>query len=113
MSSLGAPDAIKGSGIFDVLPGGLGSPLVNSFRDYNHVLVHYCSSDNWIGSQSHRAGGTAGSRAWASHCARPVSLPTRVARPELVAAVAMRNAPTVSHSRGLVHSAKTVVGGAS
>ena len=54
MSSLGADDAIQGHGLFDILPGGPGSPLVNAFRDYNHVLVHYCSSDNWIGSQSHQ-----------------------------------------------------------
>ena len=47
MSSLAAPDAIRGHGIF-----GLQAPppAVNHFRDYNHVLVHYCSSDNWIGS---------------------------------------------------------------
>ena len=50
MSSLGAPPAIHGNGIWSLAgPGG----LVNHFRGYNHVLVHYCSSDNWIGSSKH------------------------------------------------------------
>jgi hypothetical protein len=48
MSSLGAWDAIHSpGGIFELTPP---APAVNSFADYNHVLVHYCSSDNWIGS---------------------------------------------------------------
>jgi hypothetical protein len=48
MSSLGAAQAIRSpGGIFELSPP---SPLVNHFADYNHVLVHYCSSDNWIGS---------------------------------------------------------------
>lgn len=50
MSSRGAPPAIHGNGIWNLTPGG---GLANHFRDYNHVLVHYCSSDNWIGSSSH------------------------------------------------------------
>jgi hypothetical protein len=47
MSSLGAPAAIRGFGIFELAPP---APFVNQFANYNHVLVHYCSSDNWIGS---------------------------------------------------------------
>lgn len=47
MSSLAAPPAIRGFGIFTLAPP---APFVNQFADYNHVLVHYCSSDNWIGS---------------------------------------------------------------
>ena len=47
MSSLGAAPAIRGSGIFELAPP---AAVVNQFADYNHVLVHYCSSDNWIGS---------------------------------------------------------------
>lgn len=42
--------AIHGHGIFELSPPG---PLVNDFADYNHVLVNYCSSDNWIGSSDH------------------------------------------------------------
>ncbi len=47
MSSLNAPTAISGSGIFDLSPP---APFVNQLAGHNHVLVHYCSSDNWIGS---------------------------------------------------------------
>jgi hypothetical protein len=47
MSSAAAPAAIRGFGIFSLQPP---APAVNQFADYNHVLVHYCSSDNWIGS---------------------------------------------------------------
>ena len=48
MSSLGAAQAISSpGGIFNLVPP---APFVNHFADYNHVLVHYCSSDNWIGS---------------------------------------------------------------
>ncbi|HEX7182580.1 MAG TPA: pectin acetylesterase-family hydrolase [Thermoanaerobaculia bacterium] len=48
MSSQGAAQAIiSPGGIFELVPP---SPLINHFADYNHVLVHYCSSDNWIGS---------------------------------------------------------------
>ncbi len=47
MSSLGAFPAIRGFGIFSLQPP---APAVNHFADYNHVLIHYCSSDNWIGS---------------------------------------------------------------
>ncbi|HSP80548.1 MAG TPA: pectin acetylesterase-family hydrolase, partial [Myxococcaceae bacterium] len=44
MSSLGAHDAIsENQGLFSPVTG-------NAFRGFNHVLVHYCSSDNWIGS---------------------------------------------------------------
>lgn len=50
MSSLGAFPAIRGFGIFSLQPP---APFVNQFADYNHVLVHYCSSDNWIGSARH------------------------------------------------------------
>jgi Pectinacetylesterase len=50
MSSLGAPPAIRGFGIFSLQPP---APAVNHFADYNHVLIHYCSSDNWIGSARH------------------------------------------------------------
>jgi hypothetical protein len=42
--------AIKGHGIFELAPPG-GN--VNQFAGYNHVLVNYCSSDNWIGSTKH------------------------------------------------------------
>jgi hypothetical protein len=44
MSSLGAPEglAVQG-GILNEVGGG-------PFSDYNHVLLHYCSSDNWVGS---------------------------------------------------------------
>lgn len=47
MSSLNAPAAISGSGIFELSPP---APFVNQLAGHNHVLVHYCSSDNWIGS---------------------------------------------------------------
>ncbi len=47
MSTLGLPPAIQVDGIFELAPPG---GLTNHFADYNHVLVHYCSSDNWIGS---------------------------------------------------------------
>ncbi|HEX6862675.1 MAG TPA: pectin acetylesterase-family hydrolase, partial [Thermoanaerobaculia bacterium] len=47
MSSLAAPPAIRGFGIFALAPP---APFVNQFADYNHGLVHYCSSDNWVGS---------------------------------------------------------------
>jgi hypothetical protein len=50
MSSLDAPPAIHGNGIWNLAPGG---GLTNHFQDYNHVLVHYCSSDNWVGSAKH------------------------------------------------------------
>jgi hypothetical protein len=47
MSAKGAPIAIEEiGGIFQLSPPG----LVNQFAQYNQVLVHYCSSDNWIGS---------------------------------------------------------------
>jgi hypothetical protein len=52
MSSGGAFAAIHGHGIFELDPPGV---IVNPFADYNHVLVHYCSSDNWIGSSSHQS----------------------------------------------------------
>ena len=45
MSSLGAPGAIRGKGIFSRRPD-------NDFAAYNHVLLNYCSSDNWVGSDS-------------------------------------------------------------
>ena len=52
MSSRGTPPAIQSpGGIFELTPPG---GLVNQFADYNHVIVHYCSSDNWIGSSQHR-----------------------------------------------------------
>ena len=48
MSSRRAPGAIQSpGGIFELNPGG---GLVNEFAEYNHVLVNYCSSDNWVGS---------------------------------------------------------------
>ena len=47
MSSRGAWPAISAAGIFELAPP---APAVNYFADFNHVLVHYCSSDNWIGS---------------------------------------------------------------
>jgi hypothetical protein len=47
MSSQNAPPAIRGFGIFSLAPP---APFANQFAGYNHVLVHYCSSDNWIGS---------------------------------------------------------------
>ena len=50
MSSLNAPAAIRGFGIFELSPP---APSVNQLAGYNHVLVHYCSSDNWIGSTKH------------------------------------------------------------
>lgn len=43
MSSLGAAGAITEQ-------GGLTTERQGDFADYNHVVVHYCSSDNWIGS---------------------------------------------------------------
>jgi hypothetical protein len=47
MSSRGAPAATPDpGGIWNLNP----APLVNDFAQYNHVLVHYCSSDDWIGS---------------------------------------------------------------
>ena len=52
MSSLAAPPAIRGFGIFALQPP---APAVNNFADYNHVLIHYCSSDNWIGSAQHKS----------------------------------------------------------
>jgi hypothetical protein len=52
MSSLGTLPAIRSpGGIFSVPPP---PGVVNAFADYNQVLVHYCSSDNWTGSASHR-----------------------------------------------------------
>ena len=45
MSSQGAPFAIRGKGIFKRRPD-------NDFAAYNHVLLNYCSSDNWVGSES-------------------------------------------------------------
>src|SRR4029453_18467869 len=50
MSAGRARAAIHGHGIFEPTPPG-GN--VNRFRGYNHVLVNYCSSDNWIGSAKH------------------------------------------------------------
>ena len=48
MSSSGATQAINSpGGIFNLVPP---APFTNHFADYNHVLIHYCSSDNWIGS---------------------------------------------------------------
>ena len=42
---------------YDAIPGANGvfrrNPAVNHFAGYNHVLLRYCSSDNWIGSGSH------------------------------------------------------------
>jgi len=39
---------------YQALPGQGGifrrDPAVNHFAGYNHVLLNYCSSDNWIGS---------------------------------------------------------------
>lgn len=51
MSSLGAWPAIDAPGGIwnENLPGG----RTNAFADYNAVLVHYCSSDNWVGSETH------------------------------------------------------------
>jgi hypothetical protein len=50
MSSKGAFEAIRSpGGIFDLTPGG---GLVNHFASYNHVLIHYCNSSQWIGSAS-------------------------------------------------------------
>ena len=49
MSTGVAPAAIQGHGIFR--RSGIGP--VNGFADYNHVIVNYCSSDNWIGSAKH------------------------------------------------------------
>lgn len=50
MSAANAPPAIAENGIFELQPP---APVVNHFRDYNHVLLYYCSSDNWIGSSQH------------------------------------------------------------
>ncbi len=50
MSTLGAYDAIPGNhGIFR------RDPAINHFAGYNHVILHYCSSDSWIGSETHSA----------------------------------------------------------
>jgi hypothetical protein len=47
MSTLGAFDATGGgSGIFS------RNPAVNDFAGYNQVWLYYCSSDNWIGSNT-------------------------------------------------------------
>lgn len=43
MSSLGTAPAITEQ-------GGLTTESRGNFATYNHVVVHYCSSDNWIGS---------------------------------------------------------------
>ncbi len=43
MSSLGAPQAIRGTGIFSQNPS-------NAFGLFNHVYLFYCSSDSWNGS---------------------------------------------------------------
>ena len=46
MSSLGTEDAIvMNTGIFN-------RDSANSFSDYNHVYLFYCSSDSWIGSET-------------------------------------------------------------
>jgi len=51
MSSLGTLPAIRSpGGIFSVPPP---AGATNAFASYNHVLVHYCSSDNWTGSIEH------------------------------------------------------------
>jgi len=52
MSSRGTPAILQSPrGIFDLDPVPPAGPgYVNAFADYNHVWVHYCSSDNWIGS---------------------------------------------------------------
>jgi hypothetical protein len=50
MSTAAAFDAIHGHGLFELDPPGA---LVNQFAGYNHVLVNYCSSDNWVGSSTH------------------------------------------------------------
>ena len=46
MSTLGAYDAIHGTGLLARHPD-------NHFGEYNHVLINYCSSDSWTGSASH------------------------------------------------------------
>ncbi len=47
MSTLGVYDAITGgSGIFS------RNAAINDFAGYNQVWLYYCSSDNWIGSNS-------------------------------------------------------------
>lgn len=48
MSTKGLWGAVDGTGIFSANP-------VNHFVDYNMVIVNYCSSDNWIGSQDYVA----------------------------------------------------------
>ncbi len=56
MSSLGTPLVLQSPrGIFDLAPvSPTGTwTFTNAFAAYNHVYVHYCSSDNWIGSGSH------------------------------------------------------------
>ena len=44
-------------GAFDATPGRRGifkrNPALNRFAGYNQVLINYCSSDNYIGSESH------------------------------------------------------------
>ncbi|MDY7095671.1 MAG: pectin acetylesterase-family hydrolase [Acidobacteriota bacterium] len=47
MSTTGVYDAIRGPGILRQ------DPATNHFAGYNHVLIYYCSSDNYIGSQAH------------------------------------------------------------
>ncbi|MCB1037728.1 MAG: hypothetical protein KDD47_28100, partial [Acidobacteria bacterium] len=48
MSTAGTYDAIHGlQGIFR------RDPSVNAFGGYNQVILYYCDSSNWIGSESH------------------------------------------------------------
>lgn len=52
MSSRGMLPAIRSpQGIFSVPPP---PGMVNAFAEYNQVLVHYCSSDDWTGSAAHK-----------------------------------------------------------
>ena len=57
MSSLGTQPAVFDAGVFDRRHPD------NTFDDWNHVIVYYCSSDFWAGSANHeRVNTSAGDR---------------------------------------------------
>lgn len=57
MSSAGAPPAVVDFGPFDRTPP---APFTNDFAGWNHVVLHYCSSDLWSGSARHQGVATNG-----------------------------------------------------
>ncbi len=59
MSTAGAYDAIFGlQGMFK------RNPAINAYAGYNQVVLYYCSSDNWIGSEVHQPAVTSGGVAY-------------------------------------------------